>query len=245
MLLFLGAFTTTNAEDWFQWRGPHGNGVSDGKAELPVEWSKDKNVAWRLELPGPAGATPVIFGDKIFLTSVENNELLLMCISKQGKELWRKKVGSGNKNFRVDEGNMASPSPVTDGKIVVFFFGNGMLVTFDIDGKRLWSHDIQEEYGEFAFNWTFSTSPVLADGKLILQVLQRDTAVKGQGKPRGNESLTCRWKGKGPCDNQSDQFAADPSLLADAMKRNSRIGREIRQNSACRAHLRSSQQNQH
>jgi outer membrane protein assembly factor BamB len=73
---------------------------------------------------------------------------------------------------------------VTDGKIVVFFYGTGDLVAFDLAGKKLWARNL----GPFAFQWTFSSSPLLHDGRLIMQVLQRDVAVRGRGQPTGNES---------------------------------------------------------
>src|SRR5206468_3658760 len=74
------------------------------------------------------------------------------------------------------------PSPATDGQRVIFFYGNGDLVAYDVDGKQLWKRNIQKEYGEFAFQWTFSTSPLLYGGKLYMQVLQRDVPANGRGK---------------------------------------------------------------
>ncbi|MCH8828908.1 MAG: PQQ-binding-like beta-propeller repeat protein, partial [Planctomycetes bacterium] len=103
--------TTAAADNWPQWRGPTFNGIST-ETNLPVEWNPTKNVAWKLKLPGPAGASPVVWGERIFVTSVagdEKNELVLICVSTSGKELWRRTVGTGNRRVRRDEGNMASP----------------------------------------------------------------------------------------------------------------------------------------
>ncbi len=78
---------------------------------------------------------------------------------------------------------------MTDGKIAIFFYGNGDLVCFDADGTRRWARNVQKDYGPFAFFWTFSSSPLLYDGKLYLQVLQRDVPVRGRGlTDRANES---------------------------------------------------------
>jgi outer membrane protein assembly factor BamB len=72
---------------------------------------------------------------------------------------------------------------------VIFFYSTGDLVAFDLDGRRLWSRNIQTDYGTFAFLWTFASSPTLFDGKLYVQVLQRDVAVQGRGhRDRPNES---------------------------------------------------------
>ena len=125
------------AENWPQWRGPNLSGIS-AETNVPTLWSKTENVAWRLPLPGPAGATPVIWGDRIFVTSVagaEKSDLVLLCADTNGKLLWQETIGSGSKDVRNDEGNFASPSPCTDGKFVWAFFGTGDLACYSVEGK--------------------------------------------------------------------------------------------------------------
>ena len=95
------------AENWPHWRGPTMNGISTEK-NLPVEWSDTKNVAWKVALPGSAGASPVVWKDRVFVTSMDGQSQLLICISTAGKTLWQKVVGKGNKNARRDEGNSAA-----------------------------------------------------------------------------------------------------------------------------------------
>jgi outer membrane protein assembly factor BamB len=162
------------AENWPQWRGPHGNGISDEKG-IATKWSRTENVAWRAELPGPGGATPIVWGDRIFVTSSLGEEdgadLLLLCLSTDGKELWRKTVGSGNKNARKIEGNSASPSPATDGKHVWCFFGTGALACFDVDGKEIWNADLQDRYGKFDIQFGMTTTPVLDGDDLYVQLI--------------------------------------------------------------------------
>ena len=140
------------ADNWPHWRGPSLNGIS-AEQNPPVAWSKTKNVLWRLPLPGPAGATPVVWGDHIFLTSVDNEsagDLVLICADTSGKQLWKRKVGSGNKNVRRDEGNFASPSPSTDGKHVWAFMSNGLLACYDFEGKEIWKLTVGKEKSEQA-----------------------------------------------------------------------------------------------
>lgn len=116
-------FSTARADNWPQWRGPKNDGVSTEK-NIATEWSPEKNVEWRCELPGQAGATPVVWNDRIFLTSSEGDDLVLIAVSaKDGSKLWKQKVGSGNQDARAGEGNSASPSPCTDGKHVWCFSG--------------------------------------------------------------------------------------------------------------------------
>src|SRR5688572_13100378 len=94
---------SVHAENWPQWRGPQNNGVS-GEKGLPTTWSKTENVAWRLPLPGSAGATPVVWDKSIFLTSADGNDLVLMKCSTDGKEIWKKAISGGNKKSMRDEG---------------------------------------------------------------------------------------------------------------------------------------------
>ena len=77
---------------------------------------------------------------------------------------------------------------MTDGKEVVFFYGNGDLVAFDFSGKKLWARNLQRDYGDFCFGWTFSSSPQLYDGRLYMQILQRDQPVSGRGRD-GSDSF--------------------------------------------------------
>ncbi|REJ68794.1 MAG: pyrrolo-quinoline quinone [Planctomycetota bacterium] len=166
------ASTVIAGPRWPQWRGPHGNGVSEEK-NPPVKWSRTENVLWRMPLPGPAGSTPVVWDDRIFLTSVAENgdDLLLICATTKGDELWRRVVSSGNEPVRTDEGTYASPSPTTDGKHVWTFMANGFLACYDFDGERVWAKDLQEEYGKFDIQFGMSSTPVLDGDRLFIQLI--------------------------------------------------------------------------
>ncbi|MEN9576731.1 MAG: hypothetical protein RL514_4586 [Verrucomicrobiota bacterium] len=188
-LLLTAALTFTAtllpAENWSNWRGPAYDGSSPEKG-LPTTFSKTENIKWVAPLPGYSAATPAIWGDRVFVSSADTvtKDQLALCLDrKTGKELWRAKVGGGVTGDGQGS-NSCSPTPVTDGKLVVFFYGSGELAAFDMAGKKIWERNI----GPFAFLWTFATSPLLHEGRLVLQVLQRDTAVQGRGQPTGNES---------------------------------------------------------
>src|SRR5436190_10228104 len=173
------AGSLAHADNWPQWRGPAFNG-SSAETGLPSKFSKTENVKRVVPMPGPSAATPIVWGDRVFMSSGDQQKksLWASCLNRQtGKTLWEHEVGPGYSQDR--QSNYASPSPATDGKLVVFFYGSGELVAFDFDGKQIWSRNIQKDYGPFAFNWTFSTSPVLFKDKLYLQVLQRDVPVNG------------------------------------------------------------------
>jgi len=141
-------------------------------------------------MPGPSAATPVIHGDTVFVSSTDTTAQSLVAMAvdrKTGRVRWKETASEGYR--RDDRSNYASPSPVTDGARVVFFYGNGELVSYDFQGHKQWSRNIQKDLGEFAFQWTFSSSPLIYGGKLYLQVLQRDVPANGRGRKDGsNES---------------------------------------------------------
>jgi outer membrane protein assembly factor BamB len=184
-LLALAPLDSLRAENWGNWRGPNFNGSSTEK-DLPTVFSKTQGVAWEAQLPGEGASTPVVWDDAIFLTSVDEKEdavVGLRLSAKTGKILWSVPFGKG---VRIDErSTYAGSSPVTDGKTVWFFSGNGDLAAYDFEGNQLWHRNIEEDYGDFAFQWTFSSSPQLYNGLLYLQVLQRDTPVNGRGLTNG------------------------------------------------------------
>lgn len=166
--------TTAMGENWPQWRGMTFDGISH-EAKAPVEWSKTKNIAWRLPLPGPAGSTPIVWDKQIFLTSVdEKGALLLISVNTDGKELWQKVVASGNKDVRGDEGNSASNSPCTDGKHVWVMMANGVLGCYTMDGNEVWKFNLQSRYGNFNIQFGLTSTPVLDDGRLYLQLIHGD-----------------------------------------------------------------------
>lgn len=180
--LFCSVSAVALADNWGSWRGPSSNGIS-GEEDIPTEWSKDKNVAWRLPLPGPAGATPVVWDDRVFVTSVDEDRLVLICVGKDGKQQWRQEIGKGNKDVRGDEGNSASPSPITDGKHVWTFMATGDLACFTVAGEPVWKADLQERYGKFKIAFGMSATPVLHDGRLFFQLIH------GDGKAETQEAI--------------------------------------------------------
>jgi outer membrane protein assembly factor BamB len=177
----------THAANWSQWRGPEFNG-STPETGLPEKFSQTENVAWSTPMTGPSGSTPVIFGDYVFVNSIDaqrKTRLALALDRKTGKQRWQQDMGPGIN--QDDRSNFSSPSPVTDGQHVWFYYGNGDLACFDMAGTKVWSRNIQKDYGPFAYQWTYSASPMLHEGKLYIQVLQRNVPVNGRGGSK-NES---------------------------------------------------------
>lgn len=200
----LGLAPAVLSAEWPNWRGPNHDGSSP-ETGLPTEFSREKAV-WAAPLPGPSGSTPVTWGDRIFLTSPDSskNLNLLSIDKKSGQLVWSKTVAVGDKD--KGRNNLAAPSPVTDGKRVIALFGTGDLSAFDLDGNLLWQKPLYKEYGRFAIMWQYGSSPLLYDGTLYVQVLQRDQMPSDyplyDGKPERESFLlaldpatgSTRWK---------------------------------------------------
>ena len=204
------------AENWPHWRGPRNDGTSP-ETNLPVKWSKTENILWRLPLPGPAGATPVVWEDRIFLTSAEGDELVLLCVSTEGKILWKRTLGSGNRVVRGGEGNSASPSPSTDGRHVWAFVSTGDLACYDFEGAEVWRTNLQERYGHFKLYFVMASTPLLDGDQLYLQLIHSNAwLVLALDKATGREI----WKHE----RKSDAYAecehsyASPFLYRDGTR---------------------------
>lgn len=222
------AVSTAFAQNWPQWRGPNQDGSSPA-TNLPDKFSKTEGVKWAAELPGASASVPVIWGDSVFLTTAIEAEqkLIGLCFdAATGKEKWRKVIADG---LRWDErSNLASPSPVTDGERVYFFFATGDLAAFDFGGNEKWKRNLAKDHGSFATQWTYSSSPMLDQGRLYVQVLQRDEAFDFHGVQKGergrsNDSyLLCLnpqtgrdiWKVKRPTDAVAESMEAFSTPVA-------------------------------
>ena len=164
-----------SADNWPQWRGPKNDGHSAEKG-LPTEWSAEKNVVWKLKMPGMGAGTPAVWGNKIFVTSVDGEDIVLLCVGTDGREEWKAKLSNtGAKRYRNPSGadvSDASASCSTDGKHVWAFAGNGTLACYTVGGKEVWTADIQK-YGKFSIQFGIHWTPVLYKDKLYLQVMHR------------------------------------------------------------------------
>ncbi len=187
-LLLIGAF----ADDrWPQFRGPQSIGVAED-ASLPEKWSATENVAWKTDIPGLGWSSPIVWGDKIFITSVisaaeietpkkglyfggnrmeipkDEHRWMVYCLDwKAGKILWEREVYKGApKGPRHLKNSFASETPVTDGERVYAYFGNLGLFCYDMNGKLLWKQSFAPH--KTRFGWGTAASPVLHKDRIYI-----------------------------------------------------------------------------
>jgi outer membrane protein assembly factor BamB len=150
---------------WPRWRGPRGDGHSS-ETTLPVTWDKG-DVAWKAPLPGVGESSPIIWLDRIFLTTAEEGgrRRSVLCLDRrEGRLLWKQTVQfSGPPEGLHKMNTFASPTCVTDGEVVIAFFGRAGLHAYSLEGKSLWSKDL----GLFDGPWGVGASPVIVDDLVI------------------------------------------------------------------------------
>jgi outer membrane protein assembly factor BamB len=160
------------ATDWPTWRGPNADGVIDSQSP-PTEWSTEKNVIWKVPVPGKGHASPTVVGDKILLATADQSaqtQSVLAFDRATGERIWETQVHSGNLTPKIHPKNThASQTVVSDGNLAFAVFCNsGKIWTtaLDLAGKKVW----QKEMGNYTSNkpFGFGTSPIFQDGKLFV-----------------------------------------------------------------------------
>ncbi len=165
-LLVVLVSSSAGAANWPAWRGPHGDGTCD-ETGLPTVWSDSENIAWKVELPDRGNSTPVIWGDRVFVTQAiekEGKRLLLCFDRKSGRKLWE--AGTEWKEPETTHGTnpYCSASPATDGERVVVSFGSAGVFCYDVNGHERWKRDL----GPQTHIWGNGSSPVLIGDLCIL-----------------------------------------------------------------------------
>ncbi len=152
------------AGSWPQFRGPNASGHAAGNEKLPAEIGPDKNLVWKIALP-PGHSSPIVVGDRVFLTTVNNKKLFTVGIdATNGKVLWRSEAPHDGLETVHAIGSHAQPSPVSDGKLVVSFFGSSGLYCHDLDGKLIW----KRRMGPFSNTYGAACSPILVGDLVVL-----------------------------------------------------------------------------
>ena len=198
-LAALSQSLTAAPPNWPQFRGPGASGIADG-TDAPVTWNAEKgtNIRWKTPIPGLAHSSPIVWGDRVFVTSAvssdpdpylrtglygespEHPEQLIhdfrvYCLDRStGKIIWDKVAHSGIPQVkRHVKSSHANSTPATDGKHVVAFFGSEGLYCYDMDGNLIWKKDLGYlDAGAFnapSIQWAFGSSPIVHNGQVIVQ----------------------------------------------------------------------------
>jgi outer membrane protein assembly factor BamB len=188
--------TVAHAADWSRFRGPNGNAVSDEKG-LPTKWSDsaEDGLVWKTSLPGAGASSPVISGDKVFVTCFtgqggENLERILVCASrKDGKILWKQSVkGKANEDYpdqMLMTHGYASSTPATDGEGVYVLYGKSGVYAYDMKGNELWHKDVGS--GSAPMGWGSACSPILYKNLVIVTAAAEGHALIAFDKKTGKE----------------------------------------------------------
>jgi outer membrane protein assembly factor BamB len=159
--------TNLHAADWPAWRGSTGQGFSEDTA-IPLTWSESENVKWKVPLEYQGNSTPIVFGNKIFLTQANNQGATrsLLCLSREdGKLLWKQDVSYPKKELSWNPNWYCNSSPVTDGERVIVSFASAGMYCYDTDGKELWK---RTDLGEWRHKFGSGSSPIIYGDTAIL-----------------------------------------------------------------------------
>ena len=209
ILLCLLSFLTNavNAENWPCWRGPRGDGTSPEK-DVPTLWSGSNNIAWKAAVPGEGHSSPIIYNDRVFLTTAlkEPQERVLLCFERgNGNMLWQQTVIRSPLEAKNNENSYASATPATDGERVYVTFLDGdevVVAAYDFGGKQLWLR----RPGRFKSQWGFSHTPVLFEDKVIVVCYS-----KGENFVVALNRADGRISWKTPCENPTQSYS--PPLI--------------------------------
>lgn len=186
ILIVCFVVTYVQAENWPRFRGPNGSGIAAGDTtSVPLIWSDTENLKWKTPLPGPGSSSPIVWGDRVYLTCYTGygdgsegslpsdlKRHLIALNRKDGVILWDKVIEANGsiedpyKSFVTNHG-YASNTPVTDGKRVFCFFAKSGVIAFDWDGNQLWRQEVYKNPS--SRRWGSASSPILHDGKVIVK----------------------------------------------------------------------------
>jgi outer membrane protein assembly factor BamB len=210
-----------------QFRGPGGQGIS-AERNLPLKWGSGENVAWQADLPGPGSSSPIVVGNRVYLTcytgyglepaSGDPAELRrhLLCFDRAtGQTLWTKTFEPKLPEHKYQgEGSYhgyAASTPVSDGRRLYVFFGKSGVSCFDLDGERVW----QASVGEGTNGWGSGTSPVLFGDLVLVNASVESGSLVALDKATGEE----RWRAKGVGSAWNTPVLVEAQAGADAKPR--------------------------
>jgi outer membrane protein assembly factor BamB len=174
-IVSIALLLSVSADAGQNWPAFRGAGDSLAAAsDLPLTWSASKGVAWEVELPGYGQSSPVVWGDRVFVTSMQGDNketAVLLCVElADGKQLWKRELKTSTQVAVSPYVSRSAPTPAVDAERVYAFFESGDLVCYQHDGTEVWKRSLTDEYGPFQGNHGLGSSPALTDRALIVLV---------------------------------------------------------------------------
>jgi outer membrane protein assembly factor BamB len=187
--IFLFALSSLYAENWPSWRGPSHAGSRTGE-NYPTKWAPD-NVTWKVDLPGKGASCPIVWENRIYVTSPDSGSDSVLAFDLEGKEIWKTRLGKETPPKHRKLGTSSNASPVTDGSGVFVYFKSGNFAALEMNGKVRWKRNLVKEFGAQELYWDQGSSPVIIDDLVIIPRLHAgDSWVAGFDKVTGK----IRWK---------------------------------------------------
>ena len=161
-----------SGEDWLQFRGNDHRGISL-KSETPTNLSKN-NIAWKIPLPGRGLSSPIVIGNRVFLTAsstTDQSRLHVICANKDNGEIeWERQFWATGRTICHEKTCVAAPTPVSDGKNIYALYSSNDLICLDLDGNLKWIRGLMQDYPNASNSLGLASSPIIVDGTLIVQI---------------------------------------------------------------------------
>jgi outer membrane protein assembly factor BamB len=198
VVVSFGSLAVVQAADWSRFRGPNGTAVSDAR-DIPIEWSDQKHLAWKTPLPGAGSSSPILVGERVFVTCFSGQENSgdvsglkrhLLCLSlEDGRILWERVVPAVQPEDRYSgqlrQHGYATSTPVSDGDRVYVFFGKTGVLAFDLGGQELWRQSVGNGSGKM--RWGSGASPILYKHMVLVNAAAENKSVVALDKSTGKE----------------------------------------------------------
>ncbi len=198
------------AKSWPLWRGADSSGSASTGA-YAVEWSATDKLLWKAELPGIGCSTPIVWGEQIFITSPADGKDCVVEFDWSGNRGWQTAVGK-DRGGKHRNGSGSNPSPVTDGALIFAYFRSGNVAGLELDGKLLWTTNLQDRFGEDTLYWDIGTSPVITARHVVVAVMHEGGSYLVAFEKRSGE-LAWKFDRNYECPVEGDHSYTTPIVL--------------------------------